>query len=245
MDTLKQYREDIGQNETLSRDEEQSIARLVVSGDRVARQELIKRNLPFVIFRAKIYQGLGVPLEDLIGYGNIGLIEAVDTFDPEVGVPFAGYAQFHIKNQILLGIGLSKNVVIIPRYISDIMIKWGKQKKILRARLGREATDDEISDSLSLGESKKELVLLALSHGQVGGERDVKVVHEKSEDTEEALRRLDEMRDERKRDILTRFFGLGVEQQSAPEIAEHLGISKQRVLIIKDEALRELRRQIG
>ena len=127
--------------------EEIDIARKIRAGDADALQELVKRNLRFVISVAKKYQNRGLPLIDLIGEGNVGLLTAARKFDPDQGVKFISYAVWWIRQAILSSLARQGRTVRVPLNRTADLSRIIKASEILRQKLRREPTPEELRSS--------------------------------------------------------------------------------------------------
>src|SRR5687767_1263299 len=149
-DILDQYLFEVSQTPLLTPQQEMAIARLVRAGDPEAMQELIKRNLRFVISVAKKYQNRGLPLSDLIGEGNLGLLTAARKFDPDQGVKFISYAVWWIRQSILAALARHGRTVRVPLNRTADLSRITRTAETLRQDLRREPTPEEIADSTGL-----------------------------------------------------------------------------------------------
>src|SRR5207244_2255701 len=131
----------------LTQKEEIALARKVRAGDQEAMQELVKRNLRFVISVAKKYQNRGLPLTDLIGEGNVGLLTAARKFDPDQGVKFISYAVWWIRQAILAALARQGRTVRVPLNRTADLSRIVRTAEYLRQTLRREPTPEEIADA--------------------------------------------------------------------------------------------------
>jgi len=149
------YFSEIGEIDLLTADEEKELARRIAAGDKLARDRLIRANLRFVVSLARGYLGQGLPLQDLIEEGNLGLVSAVERFDPEVGTRFSTYAGFWIKQSIRRALANTARPVRIPGYLVPLVYKWRRTAAALEESLGRPATGDEIARVLKLTKKRQ------------------------------------------------------------------------------------------
>src|SRR5258706_2775221 len=165
-DILDQYRHELSKTPVLTEKEEIALARKVRAGDQEAMQELVKRNLRFVISVAKKYQNRGMPLTDLIGEGNVGLLTAARKFDPDQGVKFISYAVWWIRQAILASLARHGRTVRVPLNRTADLSKIVRTAEALRQELKREPTPEEIAQATRLS---LEVVqsLAALNTGEV------------------------------------------------------------------------------
>jgi len=259
-DLLDQYLYEVSKTPLLTPQEEIDLAKKVRAGDVEAMQELAKRNLRFVISVAKKYQNRGLPLTDLIGEGNVGLLTAARKFDPDQGVKFISYAVWWIRQAILASLARQGRTVRVPLNRTADLSKIVKTAEALRQELKREPTPEEISRATGLS---LEVVqsLAALNTGEVRldapldpeGDRALieRFIAEDLPDTEEAtMERFlsDEVEEALKslpaRDakVLRLYFGLdGGREHTLEEIGGMLGVTRERVRQLRDRALKRLR----
>ncbi len=259
-DLLDQYLFEVSKTPLLTPTEEIELAKKVRAGDQAAMQELAKRNLRFVISVAKKYQNRGLPLTDLIGEGNVGLLTAARKFDPDQGVKFISYAVWWIRQAILASLARQGRTVRVPLNRTADLSKIVKTAEALRQELRREPTPEEISTATGLS---LEVVqsLAALNTGEVrldapldpDGDRSLieRFIAEDLPDTEEKTmeRFLTDEVDEaletlppRDARVLRLYFGLdGGREHTLEEIGGMLGVTRERVRQLRDRALRRLR----
>jgi len=259
-DILDQYLHEVSKTPLLTQKEEIALARKVRAGDQEAMQELVKRNLRFVISVAKKYQNRGLPLTDLIGEGNVGLLTAARKFDPDQGVKFISYAVWWIRQAILAALARQGRTVRVPLNRTADLSRIVRTAEYLRQTLRREPTPEEIADATKLS---LEVVqsLAALNTGDVrldapldpDGDRALieRFIAEDLPDTEEkAMDRFlsDEIETAlnslQKRDakVLRLYFGLdGGREHTLEEIGGMLGVTRERVRQLRDRALKRLR----
>ena len=259
-DLLDQYLFEVSKTPLLKPPEEIALAKKVRDGDQEAMQELAKRNLRFVISVAKKYQNRGLPLTDLIGEGNVGLLTAARKFDPDQGVKFISYAVWWIRQAILASLARQGRTVRVPLNRTADLSKIVRTAEALRQELRREPTPEEISTATGLS---LEVVqsLAALNTGEVrldaplepDGDRSLieRFIAEDLPDTEEtSMDRFlsDEIeqalatlppRDAR---VLKLYFGLnGGREHTLEEIGGMLGVTRERIRQLRDRALKRLR----
>ena len=145
-DILDQYLYEVSKTPLLTPQQEIAIAKLVRAGDPEAMQELVKRNLRFVISVAKKYQNRGLPLTDLIGEGNVGLLTAARKFDPDQGVKFISYAVWWIRQAILASLARQGRTVRVPLNRTADLSRIVRTAEALRQELRREPTPEEIAN---------------------------------------------------------------------------------------------------
>jgi RNA polymerase primary sigma factor len=259
-DILDQYLHEVSKTPLLTPPQEIAIARKVRAGDQEAMQELVKRNLRFVISVAKKYQNRGLPLTDLIGEGNVGLLTAARKFDPDQGVKFISYAVWWIRQAILASLARQGRTVRVPLNRTADLSRIVRSAEALRQELKREPTPEEIAASVGLSLDVVQS-LAALNTAEVRldapldpeGDRSLidRFVADDHADTEEqAMDRFlsDEVEQALKtlapRDakVLRLYFGLdGGREHTLEEIGGMLGVTRERVRQLRDRALKRLR----
>ncbi len=155
---LDLYYRDIGSYKLMDYDEEQALARKYKAGDEAAKEEFITRNLRLVVSIAKHYQGRGLSLEDLIGYGNLGLLKAVEKFDPDRGLKFSTYAITWIRQSVTRGIYDTADEIRIPVYLNSDIAKYNRTERVLTTELMREPTEEEIASKMGITQDKVERI---------------------------------------------------------------------------------------
>src|SRR6267154_832015 len=147
-DALHLYLREIGEVKLLTPKEEIALARRIKRGDQEAREHMIKANLRLVVKIARDYEGLGLPLLDLINEGNMGLMKGVERFDPTKGAKLSTYAALWIKQAIRRALGNQSKTIRLPVHVVDKMAHIRLAERKLREELGREATDEEVADEM-------------------------------------------------------------------------------------------------
>lgn len=259
-DILDQYLHEVSRTPLLSQAQEIAVARKVRAGDELAMQELVTRNLRFVISVAKKYQNRGMALTDLIGEGNVGLMTAAKKFDPDQGVKFISYAVWWIRQSILAALARHGRTVRVPLNRTADLSRIIRASETLRQELRREPTPEEIGNVTGLAVDVVQS-LAALNTAEVrldapldpGGDRtlidrfaagegsdtEAEVMDRfLSEEVERALATLPP-RDSR---VLRLYFGLdGGREHTLEEIGQMLGVTRERVRQLRDRALKRLK----
>jgi RNA polymerase primary sigma factor len=259
-DSLRLYLREISRIPLLSAQNELLLARRVEAGDREGRNHLIEANLRLVVSIAKKYVGQGLPLEDLIGEGNIGLIRAVSKFDPNKGFRFSTYATWWIKQAITRSILEGTRAVRLPVYIMEEVMRVKRMTRQLYQELGREPTNAQIGERLDIpGERVGELLVWAekvfsldapLSDEEENSLGDIiedVQVQGPSETTDRALLREEVRRvlnnlTLRERQVIELRFGLVDDHDhTLEEVGKKLKVTRERVRQIEERAIRKLR----
>src|SRR5471030_2125424 len=151
---LQIYLQEIGKTALLTIEEEIQLAKRIRKGDRSARDHMIKANLRLVVKTAMDYKDFGLPLLDLISEGNIGLIKAVERFDPRKGGKLSTYAAWWIKQSIKRALANQSKTIRLPVHLVDKISKMRRAAMMLTEQLGREPTDEELAIELQIPTSK-------------------------------------------------------------------------------------------
>jgi RNA polymerase primary sigma factor len=259
-DILDQYLYEVSLTPLLTPQQEIAIARRVRMGDEEAMQELVKRNLRFVISVAKKYQNRGLPLTDLIGEGNVGLLTAARKFDPDQGVKFISYAVWWIRQAILASLARHGRTVRVPLNRTADLSKIVRTSEAMRQELKREPTPEEIAQAVGLSLDVVQ-ALAALNTTEVRldapldpeGDRSLIerfIVDDHADPEEQAMDRFlsDEIEHAlrtlppRDAKVLRLYFGLdGGREHTLEEIGGMLGVTRERVRQLRDRALKRLR----
>jgi RNA polymerase primary sigma factor len=261
---LDTYFRDIQRVKLLDGEQEKALGRRVQQGDREARDHMIRANLRLVVSIAKNYTGRGLSLLDLIEEGNLGLLKAVEKFDPEAGCRFSTYATWWIKQSIKRSLIDNVKTVRIPSYMVELMSRWRRQAMVLSYKLGRQPTFFEVSEALDLSPDLCRLIHSAMRVREsssrtvsLDGESGLsEIIEDKGapdpqahmmevterERIERGLRSIQK----RAANILRMRYGLdGGSPMTLKEIGDKVRLSRERVRQIEHEALRKLRGVMG
>ena len=207
---------------------------------------------------ARTFQGRGLPLDDLIGEGNLGLIRAAKGYDPRYGTRFGTYAGYWIKHAILHSLMNTKSTIRLPVHMEKLLIKWRKARRVLCHQLNRSPLFDEVASHLGLSQAQKSLVREAQlavrvqTESNLTGENVRNVLVEVSDphgDDEGSLEAREEQRDlqsrmktldDREHAILALHYGLEGEELSLREVGHRLGISSEWARRIEVRAITKL-----
>src|ERR1051326_3872623 len=158
---IKLYLREIGQVKLLTPQEEIDLAAKIKKGDKKAREQMIKANLRLVVKIARDYEGIGLPLLDLISEGNIGLMKAVERFDPSKGGKLSPYVSWWIKQSIKRALANQSKTIRLPVHLVDKISKMRRTAMRLQEELGREPTDEELGQELGITSARVAQMRLA------------------------------------------------------------------------------------
>lgn len=261
---LESYLREINETALLSADDEQELAAGIANGDVHARDRMVRANLRLVVNIARGYTGKGLSLQDLIEEGNLGLLRAVEGFDPGMGTRFSTYASYWIKQSIKRALINTAKTIRIPAYMVELLSKWRRATSRLTEELGRLPTHEEVARVLGLPRKKLPIIKKAIKiynsipqtdQAESGWSLGEMVTDDRARSPEDELLvgddlthvlRLLETMDAREATILKMRFGLDDhEPQTLKEIGEKLGLTRERVRQIETEALAKLAEEIG
>jgi RNA polymerase primary sigma factor len=263
--SLDLYYREIGRIKLLTPQEEIKLARRVQAGDEQAREDMIKANLRLVVKIARDYEGLGLPLLDLINEGNIGLIKGVERFDPDKGAKLSTYAAWWIKQAIKRALANQSKTIRLPIHVVDKVAHIRKAEMKLREGSDREPTEEELGALVGLDAKRvreyREAARAPVSlESPLGQDEDADRVSEVVADagaaapfdhlikeTDTALvKEIFGTLNPRHREVLSMRFGL---EDDAPktleEIGRHFRLTRERIRQIQNEALQALRHKLG
>ena len=224
---LAAYLKRIGRGRLLAKEEELTLARQARAGDEDTRRRLVEKNLRLVVSVAKRYRGMGLPFEELIQEGNIGLMTAVERFDPEMGDRFSTYATWWVRQAIGRAIADKGRVVRLPVHAGEKARKTARVRNALSALLGREPTYEEVASGLR--EFVEDEGASEMPDGVIRQMENARLI--------EAIEGITD----RERHVLVRRYGLdGRESATLAELGEELGTTRERVRQLQRNAERRL-----
>ena len=260
---IKLYLREIGQVKLLTPDEEITLAARIKKGDKKAREQMIKANLRLVVKIARDYEGIGLPLLDLISEGNIGLMKAVERFDPAKGGKLSTYGSWWIKQSIKRALANQSKTIRLPVHLVDKISKMRRTAMRLQEEFGREPTDEELAEELGITSSRVAQMRMAAIRpasldapiGDEDSNNFAEVVQDENADTPyqhlegktitKMLQEMVKTLDNREATILRSRFGLdGGNQKTLEEVGAKFGVTRERVRQIQNIALKKLRKMI-
>ena len=260
---LNLYLTEIGKVKLLTPEQEIELANRIKAGDEEARELMIKANLRFVVKIAREYEGIGLPLMDLISEGNIGLMKAVERFDPTRGAKLSTYSAWWIKQSMKRALANQSKTIRLPVHMVCNISKMHRVGRSLQQTLGREATDEEIGDELGIKPSRVAQMRVAAIRpasldARVGDEdsstfadlvedENAEAPHRRFEEeaTKSMLRELVEKLNPREAGIISARFGLdGTRARTLEEVGQQFQVTRERVRQIESKALTKLRAKL-
>jgi RNA polymerase primary sigma factor len=259
-DLIPGYFAHIDKGKLLTRSEEIDLSKRAKAGDKGARQRLIEKNLRLVVSVAKKYRGMGLPFEDLIQEGNIGLMKAVEKFDPDRGWRFSTYATWWVRQAVQRAVADKGRTIRVPVHRGDKLRKMARAYNELSSEMEREPTDEDVAGRLGwsvedVRDLKGSLWDASSLNQPLSSEADATEIGELIEDeraSEVAGTVIGEMEmdwladaverlPERHRYVLIKRYGLGDEEKATlAQLSGELGISRERVRQLQREAERML-----
>ncbi len=261
--SLKIYLREISKTPLLSVEEEITLAKRIKAGDAEARVQMIRANLRLVVKIAQDYANYGMPVTDLISEGNIGLMKAVERFDPNKGGKLSTYAAWWIKQSIKRALANQSKTIRLPVHMVDKIAKMRRIAVMLAEALGREPTDEELAEEIGLPRRKLAMLRQAsqrptsldspindgesTEYGDVIGDTRVSspldALSDKNMHGE--LDGLLEILDERERRIIDVRFGLtGYTPMTLEEVGRQFGVTRERIRQLQNSALVKMRKAL-
>jgi RNA polymerase primary sigma factor len=260
---IKIYLREIGQIPLLTIQQEIDLAAKIKKGDKAARSLMIRSNLRLVVKIAHDYANLGLPLLDLISEGNIGLMKAVERFDPAKGGKLSTYAAWWIKQSIKRALANQSKTIRLPVHLVDKISKMRRVAMQMSEELGREPTDDELAEEVGLSSSKiSQLKTVSIrpasldapisdddstEFGEIVGDLEAMNPFEQLRDQNlrDEVGDLLTVLDEREKKIIYSRFGLdGGKAKTLEEVGKKFGVTRERIRQLQNIALMKLRRAL-
>ncbi len=260
---IETYLHEINATPLLTAEEERTLAYRIEDGDTAARDHMVRANLRLVVNIARGFAGKGLGLQDLIAEGNLGLLRAVEGFDPSMNTRFSTYASYWIKQSIKRAQVNTGKTVRVPAYMVELLAEWRRATAKLQDELGRTPTQAEVAKSLNLSERKlaniKKAIRVHTAAPQAdqiddgwsldemltdGNTKTPGVQMDEADDLRHVMDLLGQM-GQREAAVLRMRFGLDDEEpKTLKEIGERLGLTRERVRQIEGEALSKLRERL-
>jgi len=260
---IKIYLREIGQIPLLTIEQEIELAAKIKKGDKAARSLMIRSNLRLVVKIAHDYANLGLPLLDLISEGNIGLMKAVERFDPAKGGKLSTYAAWWIKQSIKRALANQSKTIRLPVHLVDKISKMRRVAMQMSEELGREPTDDELAEEVGLASGKiSQLKTVSIrpasldapisdddstEFGEIVGDLEALTPFEQLRDQNlrDEVGDLLCVLDEREKKIIFSRFGLdGGKAKTLEEVGKKFGVTRERIRQLQNIALMKLRRAL-
>jgi len=260
---IKIYLREIGQIPLLTPEDEIRLAARIKSGDQEARGQMIRANLRLVVKIAHDYANLGLPLLDLISEGNIGLMKAVERFDPEKGGKLSTYAAWWIKQSIKRSLANQSKTIRLPVHLVDKISKIRRVSLQMSEELGREPTDDELAEEIGLSAAKvAQLKTVSIrpasldapisdddstEFGEIVGDDEAMTPFEmlRDKNLQSEIGELLSVLDDRERKIIFSRFGLdGGKPRTLEDVGKKFGVTRERIRQLQNIALMKLRRAL-
>ncbi len=260
--SLRIYLREIAKTDLLTKDQEVELAEKIQNGDKNARSLMIRANLRLVVKIAQDYSNYGLPLSDLISEGNIGLMKAVERFDPEKGGKLSTYAAWWIKQSIKRALSNQSKTIRLPVHMVDKIARMRRISSLLAEELGREPTNSELAEELGIQRSKLSMLKQASqcpasldapigddssAYSEIIGDESAldpalalqnKNMHNQLDDLLESL-------DDRETCIIGARFGLdGQKPLTLEEIGVEFGVTRERIRQLQNIALTKMRKSL-
>jgi RNA polymerase primary sigma factor len=260
---IKIYLREIGQIPLLTPQEEIDLAARIKKGDREARSLMIKANLRLVVKIAHDYANLGLPLLDLVSEGNIGLMKAVERFDPTKGGKLSTYAAWWIKQSLKRALANQSKTIRLPVHLVDKISKMRRVSLQMGEELGREPTDNELAEEIGISSGKvSQLKTVSIrpasldaqisdddstEFGELVGDEDAQTPFEllRDRNLRDEVSDLLEVLDDRQRKMIFQRFGLdGGKPKTLEEVGKEFGVTRERIRQLQNIALAKLRQAL-
>jgi RNA polymerase primary sigma factor len=242
---LQIYLQEIGKTALLTIDEEIALAKRIRRGDKSARDHMIKANLRLVVKIAMDYKDFGLPLLDLISEGNIGLVKAVERFDPRKGGKLSTYAAWWIKQSIKRALANQSKTIRLPVHLVDKISKMRRTAMQISERLGREPTDEELAMELQIPTSK---VGDSATFGEIVGDENATSPYDQLRDKNLNLdlHSMVGSLEKREAEIIRMRFGLdGHDELTLEEVGRRFNVTRERIRQLEYIALGKMRRAMA
>ena len=258
------YLRQIGEYTLITVEEEVVLAGRIKKGDQEARHKMVRSNLRLVVKIARDYSNFGLPLLDLISEGNIGLMKAVERFDPQKGGKLSTYAAWWIKQSIKRALANQSKTIRLPVHLVDKIAKLRRVSAQLTEELGREPTDQELAEEVGMAEAKvaalKSAAIRPTSLDQPISDDDSTALGDiigddhafdpyeilRDKDLRDEVGDLLAVLDDRERKIINCRFGLdGQKSKTLEEVGVKFGVTRERIRQLQNIALRKLRRALS
>src|SRR6202047_1317002 len=261
---IKIYLREIGRIQLLTPQEEVDLAARIKKGDREARAQMIEANLRLVVKIAHDYAHLGLPLLDLVSEGNIGLMKAVERFDPAKGGKLSTYAAWWIKQSIKRALANQSKTIRLPVHLVDKISKMNRVASQMSEELGREPTNDELAEEVGLSPRTVSQLRTAsirpssldapisdddsTEFGEIVGDEEAQTPFEllRDKNLRNEVGGLLDVLDDRGRKIIFQRFGLdGGKPKTLEEVGKKFGVTRERIRQLQNIALAKLRRALS
>jgi RNA polymerase primary sigma factor len=260
---LNKYLAEIGRIPLLTAEEEHALATKISSGDKAARDQMIRSNLRLVVTIAQDYLNLGLPFSDLVSEGTVGLTKAVQRFDPTKGAKLSTYAAWWIKQSIKLALSNQVKTVRLPIHLIEKIAKVRRVALNMAHDMGREPTDNELAEAIGMQSARVselrsgfarpmslDAVVSAddsVEFGEMLADEDARTSYEwlRDRDLQNHLKAALLILDDREKKIVLERFGLnGGQPKTLDQIGRTIGVTRERIRQLQARALSKLRRAL-